>query len=163
MKTKLSLGQQARRQRSCIYYFCWTIFFCCCCCCMYCKDQTCTSLTQQSVFLLLSCATHKGGIYKEVRKKWDPHLFHLVRWCSRENASGEGKAALMSLSSQQGIWCVLVTWKGTAAVIDIKTPPFCPGPPAIHYREAVAQGCSALCTLTVPSLQPIILDKSGAW
>lgn len=63
------------------------------------------------------------------QKKLRAHLFRLVNQCSRENASGEGKAALLSLGSQQGIWCVLVTCKATAAVIGIKMPPFCPGPP----------------------------------
>ena len=88
-------------------------------------------------------------------------LFHLVIQCSRENASGEGKAVLVSLGNQQGIWCVLVTWKATAVVIGIKMPPCCPGPPTTHSGEAVALGYSTSCTLTVPSLQPTIFDESG--
>lgn len=67
-----------------------------------------------------------------------PHLFHLVSEWSTANASGEGKAAFMSLGRWQGMWYVLVTWKTTAVVLCSKMPPFCPGPAACvqHFCAA---------------------------
>lgn len=157
MKTELSLGQQVRRRR---LYFCY-FFGLCVSCCMHHKDQTChISHRRSSVSIAVVCNT-RGRVMQRGQKKMRAHFFHLVSWCSRENTSGEGKAALLSLRSQQGIWCVLVAWKATAVVISIKMLSFCPGPPATPSRKVVALLYSTSCTLTLPSLQPVVLDKSG--